>query len=104
MVENEVIDFLMAELLQADTCPRKIRRAVKEVVRLGSGVSLGRRMLTEQLIDALFDLYEHGRSSVVELGMALKAKLKRYVHSRVMFVRHPGIIVPLCRRSLELAM
>ncbi|MFT4077566.1 MAG: hypothetical protein QM647_18715 [Asticcacaulis sp.] len=101
MVANDVIDFLMEELVRPATCPLKIRKAVKQLVGIHARTSIGRRMLTERLIDALFDLYERGMSDAIELGMALKAKLNRYIHSRFMPLRHPGIVLPLRGRSFK---
>ena len=51
-------------------------------------------MLTDQLIDVLFDLYAYGLSDATGLGTALKSKLNRYIHSRFGPSRQAGIILP----------
>ena len=102
MVENHIIDFLMEQLAHPETCPRKIRQAVKQLT--GPGTSLGRRMLTDQLIDILFDIYAHGLSDSVELGMALKTKLNRYIQSRFVPVRQVCTVLPLRTRSFKFSM
>ncbi|MFT4077490.1 MAG: hypothetical protein QM647_18330 [Asticcacaulis sp.] len=102
MVENSIIDFLMEQLAHPATCPRKIRQAVKTLIE--PGTSIGRRMLTDQLIDCLFDLYAHGLADTVELGMALKAKLNRYLHVRFQPVRQSCTVLPLRPPSLKFSM
>ena len=95
MVANDVIDFFMEQLVLPDACPEKIRQTIKDLVSMSRGTSLGRRMLTDQLIDVLFDLYQHGLSDAEDLGAALKTKLNQYVHSHFTPVRRAGVILPL---------
>jgi hypothetical protein len=97
MLANDVIDFLMDELDKPATCPRKVRQTIKQLATIHSGLSQGRRMLTEQLIDILFELYTRGQTDTVELGSALKTKLNRYIHSRFVPVRLEGLVLPLRR-------
>jgi hypothetical protein len=102
MVEDSIIDFLMEQLAHPDTCPRKIRRAVKKLVE--PGTSFGQRMLTDQLIDSLFDLHAHGRVDTVELGRSLKSKLNRYIHARLLPGRQACTVLPLRTSSSKLSM
>lgn len=102
MIENSIIDFLMDQLAHPQTCPKKIRRAVKQLVE--PGTSIGRRMLTDRLIDSLFDIHAHGLSDTVELGMALKSKLNRYVHTHFVPVRQACAVLPLRPPSFKLSM
>ena len=95
MVANDVIDFFMEQLVLPEACARTIRQSIKEFASMSRGASLGRRMLTDQLIDVLFDLYTHGLSSASELGATLKAKLNRYLHAHFTPARHAGVILPL---------
>jgi len=102
MIENSIIDFLMEQLAHPETCPRKIRRAVKQLVE--PGTSIGWRMLTDRLIDSLFDLHAHGLSDPFELGMALKSKLNRYVNTHFVPVRQAGAVLPLRSSSFKFSM
>lgn len=95
MVANDVIDFFLEQLVLPEACARTIRQSIKEIANMSRGASLGRRMLTDQLIDVLFDLYTHGLSSAAELGASLKAKLNRYGHSHFTPVRQAAVILPL---------
>jgi len=95
MLANDVIDFFMEELNQPTACPRKIRKTIKQLASVHPHASIGRHMLTDQLIDILFDVHESGKSDTVELGMALKSKLNRYMYSLFVPVRLDGVILPL---------
>ena len=95
MIANDVIDFFMEQLLLPEACAKTIRQSIKAFANMSRGPSLGRRMLTDQLIDVLFDLYTYELSTAAELGAALKAKLNRYGHSHFMPVRQAAVILPL---------
>ena len=68
MIGNDIIDFFMEELVKPNASPNRIRQSVKHLTSMSPGASQGRRMLMEQLVDVLFDLYVTGLADAVELG------------------------------------
>lgn len=95
MIANDVIDFFMEQLVLPNAGAEKIRQTIKDLAGMSRGASLGRRMLTEQLIDVLFDLYSHGLTDASDLGAALKSKLNRCDRSLFTPARHAGEVLPL---------
>ena len=102
MLANDVIDFFMEELAHPNACAKNIRQTIKQLASISPGATFGRRMLNDQLIDVLFDLYSHDLSDTGELGLALKSKLNRYAHLRFMPPRQADNILPI-RKGLRAA-
>lgn len=95
MIGNDIIDFFMEELAKPNASPNRIRQSVKHLTSMSPGASQGRRMLMEQLVDVLFDLYVTGLADAVELGSELKLKLNRYAFAPSARLGHPGIVLSL---------